>query len=125
MPYPEEAHRKQKALLWEADGYDLYGEEKVKAKVQLDVRWENGFKEVIDEQGNTIGVDATVVVDRDIPIGSVMWEGGLNDIPGTAAVPDGDFKRVMHATRVPDWKGQRYRRVVFLMRLSDELPELS
>lgn len=121
MPPLETACLKQKAVLWmaDADKFDTYGEHKVTAsKVELKVRWEEGNTEAIDPQGNVISVDAKVVVDRQIRIGSIMWEGCLKDVAATPV----DLYEVVTRNSVPDLKNRHTRRVVGLRRYSNELP---
>ncbi len=109
------------AVLWMASAnvFDGYGEHKVTAtKVQLDVRWEERNTEAIDPQGNAIAVDALVVVDRKITIGSIMWKGCLVNV----AVPPVNLYEVVTRNSVDDVKGRNTRRVVGLRRYSNELP---
>lgn len=111
----------QKAVLWMASAnvFDGYGEHKVSAmKVPLDVRWEEGNAEAIDPQGNVIAIDALVVVDREITIGSIMWQGCIVDV----ADPPVNLYEVFTRNGVPDLKGRNMRRVVGLKRYSNELP---
>jgi len=125
MPSIETDCRFQKALLWEsAETYDRKGNAKVSAAVELDVRWENKRQDILDPEGNTISTDATVVVDRVIAVGSVMWQGGAADVPGTSGIPPGDFLYVAVFTDIPDVKGIEHRRRVFLVRSTDTLPEI-
>lgn len=118
MPNPESTHRKQKAVLRAASGFDDYGEAKVTAAVEIDVRWENRRDEVLDANGNTIGVDATVVVNQDIAIGSIMWLGLLKNF----SAPFTNLMEVVTFNKVPDIKGRKFRRVVNLIRYSDQIP---
>ena len=125
MPSIETADRHQKAVYWAANGFDDYGEPKVDAAIDLNVRWENVDMETVDVKGNTIAIDAVVVIDRVIPVGSIFWEGQLSDIPGTSNVPAADFRQVVKFSSIPDIKGRNIRRLVYLRRLSDELPALA
>lgn len=126
MPPIETAFRCQTAVLWEADGYDDYGSPKVLAPVELNVRWEEVQTEALDAKGNTIAIDAVVVVDRVIAEGSIMWQGKLDDIPGTTGIPtDGNLKQVIKYSDIPDIKARYCRRLVYLMRWSDVLPNLA
>ena len=121
MPSQETTSRHQKAVYWEANGFDDNGEPKVDAAVDLVVRWEQKRGEALNAQGNTIASDATVVVNRDIVVGSIMWLGILDDV----ASPPVDLWQVIDFSRIPDVKGRVDRRVVLLMRYSNELPELA
>ena len=118
----EHAWRYQKAVYWEANGYDNYGQPKVDAAVELDVRWEDIYEEALDSQGNTIALDAMVVVDREVPVGSIFWKGALEDYEALSS-PSG-YKQAMYYGDIPDIKGEYTRQTVKLMRFSDELPDL-
>lgn len=125
MPSLEVGSLKQKAVLWAAAApasreYDDYGERKVYPEVGINVRWEEGLTEQIDSTGQAIAVDAIVVVDQDIEVGSILWEGEL----GTQASIPINLKEVVSFSKVPDIKGRKFRRVCGLRKYSDELPTL-
>ena len=117
----ETSSLKQKALLWAANGVDNYGDVKVDAAIEIDVRWEDRREETVDANGKTIAVDATVYVDRVIPVLSIMWLGTLR----TVADPPVNLNQVLVSGSIPDVKGRHYRRWVKLMRYSNELPALA
>ncbi len=121
MPAPELADRKQKAVLWAASGVGDYGEHKVTAATQLNVRWEEKRREAVGALGNSIAIDATVVVDREVAVGSIMWLGKKDDL----ATPPVDLKEVVDYQEIPDVKNRKRRRVVLLVRYSNELPTLA
>lgn len=116
MPVMETAWRYQKAMLRAAEGFDNYGNPRVaNTPVELDVRWEQTDREVTDPQGNNVGVDIMAVVDREVPVGSVLWFG--SDVKPTA-----DLRYVVSYQETPDVKGRHYRRVLYLARVSDQRP---
>lgn len=117
----ETTSRHQKAVLWAANGFDDYGEPKVDAAVEIDVRWEEKLQEAVDPNGNTVAVDAVAVVNQDIVVGSIMWLGKKDDL----ATPPVDLKQVMAFNKIPDVKGRVFRRTVDLVRYSNELPGLA
>lgn len=124
MPRPENSSRYQKAVLWAAgvaNGVDDYGEQKVSAAAELDVRWEERRQEALDPNGETIAVDAVAVVDQDIVVGSIMWLGDIDDV----ATPPVDLKQVVAFNKIPDVKGGRFRQTVGLIRFSNKLPTLA
>lgn len=85
MPDPEYSDLYQAALLWMATGVDAYGQVTVNpTPLEIRVRWNNTQSERTDRDGNTITLDATVVVSRiQPPIGSQMWLGDLETWLGT------------------------------------------
>lgn len=123
MPTPETADRHQTAVLWPATGFDKYGDVTIADAdgTQVKVRWEDRKSESLDAQGNTIGTDATVVVDRVIAVGSIMWQGKKDDL----ADPPVNLKQVVEYSAIPDVKGRNIRRVVKLVRYSNELPAIT
>ena len=120
MPSPETANRHQKAVLWAANGYDTYADIKVSAAVEILVRWEEKQQEILDAQGNSITIEAIVVVNQDIIVGSIMSLGAKVDL----ATPPVGLNQVVTFDKTPDIKGRKYRRVVSLIRFSDELPTI-
>jgi len=121
MVYIETMGRKQKATYWAAGTtYTDTGQLKITASIEISVRWEDKEQEALDGQGNTIRMDAVVVVDRDIGVGSLMWLGEKADwIAAT-----GGLYEVVSFSKVPNLKGTRFRRVVGLIRYSESLPPL-
>ncbi len=120
MPSLETACLNQKAVLWNATGFDRNGEPTIESATgdEIDVRWETGQREAIDPNGNVIAVDEVVVVDRAITIGSVLFKGPEDDL----ASPPVSLKQVVTYSETPDIKGRKFRRVVGLIRYSNELP---
>ncbi len=113
--------RRQKATLWTKNGDDDYGGAKVNAKVEIKVRWEEKRSEAVDKDGNTIAIDATVVVDQEIAVGSIMWLGALADV----ADPPVNLKEVVVYNETPDLKSRGIpRRTVGLVKYSNQLPSL-
>lgn len=124
MPPPETAFRRQHALVWPAVSFDSYGQYRVASEpTQLLVRFVGKPREMLDPQGNTIAVDATAVVAEDVPIGSIFWPGRLEDLPGTAQVPEDGLFQVIAAPVTPDLKVRAQRRTLGLMRYQDTMPE--
>jgi len=119
MPVLEESDLHEYAVLWSAGGVDDYGNPTVSAPVEIPCRWLIGMRESLDAEGNIIGVSDTVIVDRAIPIGSILWKGRLKDLPSSPT----DLKQVIEYRETPDVKGRKRRRMVLLSRYSDQLPE--
>ena len=134
MPSMETSYRRQKALLWAANGFDLNGlPARATVYVELDVRWNNNRTKSMDNLGNVIALDALVVVDRDVAVGSVMWEGSAHDLaealPGTgsstADVPTSGLFEVKTFKKTNDIKGRAIRRTCGLQRIGDFMPGTS
>jgi hypothetical protein len=117
----ETQDRYQKAVLWQSSGYDDYGKYLRLAPIELSVRWEEGRRQSSSPEDTVIAIDATVFVDREIPIGSIMWKGKQKDLP---ASPTG-LKEVVSYKEVPDIKGRVSQRSVSLARYNEQLPDLA
>lgn len=114
----ETSELNQRAVLWAASGTDNYGEHTVNAATEIAARWESGLAEAVGAQGAVIASSGTVVVDREIAVGSILWKGKLCDVP----TPKTNLHQVIDYQETPDVKARNYRRVVTLARYSDELP---
>lgn len=122
----ESDNLEQTALLWEAVGVDDFGVITVSATpVEVNVRWNETKGESSSSQQSPISKTPDVIVDRDIPIGSIMWLGGFLDVEGTgtSTTPEGNFKQVTKFSKIPDIKGDSYFRSVGLTHFGDLLPE--
>ena len=130
MPRPETSHRKQKVVYWPAaetgnpSDYDDYGERLMGTRIELDVRLIRDNSGGGDAQGDPEGIDLSLTVDRDIPLGSTMWQGTLDDLPTDTSTLT-DLYVVKTFDKTPDVKAKRFHRSVGLARLSNELPSLS
>ena len=120
MPQVELQSRYQKCVLWAKAGVDPLGRYTVLAPVELTVRWEEKRRQATDPKGNTIGIDATVILDQEIAVGSVMRLGRLADLP---AVPD-NLKQVAMFNDITDIKGRSAFRTVGLIRYDESLPAI-
>ncbi len=122
MPAPELNGRHQKALLWTIVGRDRYAQPIVSGPTEIDVRWNDISREVLDPVGNVITIEAEVVSGIPIPVGSIMWSGGIDDLPGTASVPEQNLMLVKYYNAIPDLKARFFYHSVQLIRFRDTLP---
>jgi|SRR5579885_122140 hypothetical protein len=77
MPAQELAFLRQRAVVWPFLGYDEYGQPVVDFPIEIPCRWLMKHREVLDPEGNTIALDAEVVVAQHVPMNSWMWKGDL------------------------------------------------
>lgn len=128
MPQPETSHRLQYIVLWAATNRaDRHGQMKVTdVPVELLVRYDDSRREVPDGNGNTITIDASAIVDQDVPLKSVVWVGRLADLQiGTAfAFEDGPLMTVAFFNKVPDVRNRQAFREIMLTRYRGALPPL-
>lgn len=107
MPPLETADRWQKAQYWARIGVDRNGRVLVADEpTELDVRWVNKRREALNAKNERISVDVTIVTDRDLKIGSILWQGERDDWgtgTGTDDFPQTDLVQVMamdHTTSI-------------------------
>ncbi len=130
MPPQELAYRLQKALLWEKEGINSYGEPIIAATpIELDVRWGTGKnRTVTGPNGEPIAIDGTIIVDRRITIGSIMWLGSLSQWYGTGSAetsvvePRPELMQTITYDDTPDIKNRAHYREVGVMYFRGTLP---
>lgn len=127
MPALEQMDLTDKALLWETTGsYDQYGQyayEFLNSPIHICVRWVHGRHTESGPDGNPMAIDVTVIANRLIKTGSLLWRGSLADLPGTGtAAPETDLMIVDERTETKDIKGRVTRYEYRLRRFKDTLP---
>lgn len=119
----ETSHLKQKATYLAANGtVDVYGKQKLSTAIEIEVRWEEKSENILEPDGTVTAVTDVVIVDRDIPVRSIMWLGSLLDFNNRATHTD--LREVYKFDKTPDIKGRNFRRVCKLVRHSNQLPEV-
>lgn len=124
MPPLETMDMYDRAVLMEFVRQDDDGQIIAREAEEIDCRWEDGQSEAIDPQGNVIRIDATVVVDRFVPVDSILWKGEAVDWYGTGSGggSDPELMRVVRSPHVPDLKGRHVRRALLLQRYRGTKP---
>ncbi len=120
MPSIEGQGRYQSAILWEASGYDNNGMPTVLAPEGILVRWDIASSGMQAPNTNSIKQTIEVVVNREIPIGSIMWKGTAADLP---AAPE-DLMKVVGYRETPCIKGRKFQRTVTLELYGNTLPTI-
>lgn len=117
----------QRAVLWPALGTDKYGGVTVDIAEEVDVRWKWGFTNMTDPKRGTITVDATIRVDRDVAIDSLIWLGSLDDLSGAAGpmlqTPSG-LCQVKAIKVCPDIDNRSVGRTLGVIRYKGPLPSV-
>lgn len=126
MPALERRHLYQRAALWRATGgYDARGQPTI-AATPTDVfcRWNDTRSDQLDPKGNTITVDATVIVNVDIPVDSWIWLAPLITSPATeqwnasgSGLDDGKLCAVKTVVKTPDIRARAFQRQIGVLRL--------
>lgn len=112
----------QKAVLWLKSTYDAAGEQVVSEPIEISVRWEADRREILGPNETPIASTAVVMVDRNIPEGSIMWQGELTSLPDE--LTEG-IHEVVAYSEVPDLKGRNFQRTVILAKYKGELPTVT
>ena len=121
MPPIETLGRYEKAVLWPLSGQDNFGEVTLATRVEVTVRWDDTQREALDAQGKTIKIDASVLVDRSIAVGSIMWKGELADLPN----PPTNLFQVIGYEETSAINNKFRHREVLLMKYGNTLPALA
>lgn len=127
MPAFETMDLTESAVLWGFAGSNGYGEPTVAAPVEIPARWVYKQREVTGPNGDPQAIDAQLVVKQDVDVGSIVWEGTLDDLPGTGTdyTPTSGILEVVSIDRAKDIKGRVVRRTLNLVRYTDSLPALA
>ena len=124
MPAFEVRDLFQRAVLWPFLGqFDEHGQHMVSLEAvdEIPVRWNDVHKEALDRDGNSVAINAEVVVQQPVPIGSNLWLGRLIDLPRPGLLPPSNVMVVISTTKTPDMKNRNQRQTLSLMRLKDQL----
>ena len=127
MPSLEISVRRQKVLYYEYARADRNGEPVVRNWVELPARFTLRRREMTAPDGTPIITDAQVKVGRALEFRSLVWEGGEDDITGTAANPSaeqGPFYTVVSEARATDDKNRFTSYTYGLQRFRDTLPTI-
>jgi hypothetical protein len=112
----------QWAVLWPAlplAATDGQGQQRIGPAVDIPARWSKGSRlnQAALEQNKT--ATAEVVVDREIPVGSILWQGQIADLPS----PLRNLYQVLENKERWDVKGRNVRRSVVVTSFNETLPE--
>jgi len=114
--------RYQFLVYWEATGKNDLGEYTFASPRELKVRIEEGLRETIDPEGNTVASAKQINVPESIVIGSLIWVGKLKDLP-TSPAPE--IHQVINHSTVPNVRARKYDRWIDTMRHSSKVPVLT
>lgn len=122
MPPLETKDRTTTVVIWEAlDTRDNYGEVRVKAPREILVRWVDDTSEVVDPNGNTVRIDATMATAEPVSIGTIVFKGNLSECNNRAPQL---LMQVIIPNEQDDLKGRHTRREYKMMRYRDSLPTI-
>ena len=118
MPALEDQFRYQKITVLQAAGFDAYGKRTVSAAKGMRARWNQRKREGYDVAGHLITIEGDLVVGQDVPIGSIVWLGDVDDYTATS----GDLMVVVGFDSTPDLKARWNFRIAQLARYGEAQP---
>src|SRR5215475_12577466 len=129
MPPIETIDFHDKAMLWRVVGVDAYGQPKhSEPPEEICVRWITTKTHESTAFGSSIKLDATLYVDQEIPIDSLLWKGCQEEWEdnffgtGSGSANEVDFESeqnlyiVKRYKETPDIKGIEVRRELGLVK---------
>lgn len=120
MPDITVTNLKQKAVLWERDGSDRYGQVQVSSTPsEISCRWEQTDSGRLSQDSEGVSYQISVHTAQYVAPGSVMWEGKLVDLPGSYT---DDLYVVDSCATVPDLKGRHKKYTLALSKFKGTLP---
>jgi len=108
----------QTAVLWAADGNDTYGKPRVRAPIDIPVRWLKNKREVRNPETRNHSSTDKAIVELDIPIGSIMCLGKVEELP----YPLSELRTVVDFRKTPDIKNRKFKRTAVMDMYHGELP---
>lgn len=126
MPPLESGDLDERCVLYRRVGTDGQGEPVVQYPRQYPCRWVETVRQIKNKDGETVEIEAQVAITNcpSVPLKSIVWRGGLNDVPGTADPPEpgSELYEVVAAKSARDVKGNACRIELMLQRFNDTLP---
>lgn len=123
MPPLERMDLTETIAVWEFAGVNEFGETQVTEPIDLAARWVDAKRRSGGVDTNEIAYDASIVTTNDLLIGSIVWRGSVDSIPGTSEVPESDLFEVVDRKIANDLKGRNTRYEMRLARFNNALPE--
>jgi hypothetical protein len=106
---------KTTAVYWAQDSLDAFGKPTWDTPVQIDCRWTDATEEFIDPNGETQLSHAKLIVDRDLEVKGVMWQGLLVDVVDSSTPKNNPGAwEILQFKKTANFKGNKYLRQVYL-----------
>src|SRR5678816_2889377 len=77
--------------------------------VEIQARWVNTTRQVIEPDSSVINIMADVAVERELKVGDLLWNGRLADYEDGTGTGDIELCEVRLRRTVPDIKGETSR----------------
>ena len=107
--------RKQTAVYWPFSSVDQFGKKSFGSAVEVSVRWDDVSEEFLDADGERQLSRATVYVDRDMALGSVLMSGTLSDITDAVNIKENAGAwGIRKFDKIPNIKATEFLRIARL-----------
>lgn len=111
-------------VYWPVEGgADSYGRNRVGEAKELPARWEIGGSVSRTATTRSLAKAAGVDVPKDLPLGTIVWQGRLETLP--ESVPQEDLLVVVASDVTPDVKSRHSRISLTLAKFKKALPTAS
>lgn len=106
---------KEKAVYWKCTGRDKNGQPIYDDPIEVKCRWEDQAKLFMNAQGQEEVSRAEVMVDRSMPLDSVLWYGSLNQVSNLVnPLSNEDAWHVRYFKRIPTRNAKKFVRIAIL-----------
>ena len=121
MPGIEQMELNQQAVYWAvSDLVTNYGQNKVEAPIEINVRWENFSQSNRGSETQVTAIVANITSDRLLAVNSILWKGRLVDYIGSDQ-QNASLCEVQKSGEVFDINGREVRYETSLSRYKGEL----
>ena len=104
---------RQTAYYWAKNGVDAYNNATFAAPVQIACRWEDVAQEFLTQEGGRRVSSSVVMVDRDMPLGSMLMLDSGQTVPDSVGPLAGALP-VLAFTKKPNLRATEFLRIAHL-----------
>lgn len=105
---------KQKCVYWAPIGYDNFGKAIFDVPEELDCRWTEEEKVIIDLHNSQIISKAQVMVSQDVKVDGVLMFGKLEDIIYDEPTDNEQAYEIRNFSKMPNFKCTEFLRIAYL-----------
>lgn len=116
---------RHRAVAWLATTPDSRGIDRVEPPIEIRCRFTGGDRRTHNALSQRVELVADLEVDRELPIGTILWKGKLSELPSPHPTIMPDLMKVESFREVYDVKGRHSRKGVDVSAYSDTLPTVA
>lgn len=106
--------RNQKAVYWERQDPDQYGNFAYASPVQVDCRWDDKSEEFRDKNGETRLSNSIVYPDRKMATGDMLSLGELDSNTPSDPTQDDNAHEIQRFERISNFKATEFLNIAYL-----------